>query len=59
MFNDHFLEQHANETLAEARDFLARERLARLGGALGPGERPNWRLLTAVIIGIGILMAVL
>ena len=59
MNNDRFLEQHANETLTGARDFIARERLTRLGGTLEPGDMPNWLLVGAVILFIGLLIVAL
>ena len=56
MHNDRSPEHRANETLA---DFLARECLTRLGGTLNAGETPNWLLLGAVILFIGLLIVIL
>jgi hypothetical protein len=59
MYDHRFLEKYANETLADARDFMARERLTRLGGTLEAGEMPNWLLVGLVIVFIGLLIVAL
>ncbi len=59
MCNDHFLEQYANETLTDAREFMARERLTRHGGTLEAGDVPNWLLVGVVILFIGLLIIAL
>ena len=58
--NDHrFLEQYATDTLADARDFMARERLTRHYGTLDAGSIPGWLLVGLAIIFIGLLILAL
>ena len=59
MYDHNYLERYANETLTEARDFMARERLTRQGGTLEAGRMPGWLLAALVVIFIGMLMLAL
>ena len=59
MYDSNYFERHANETLADARDFMARERLTRHGGTLEVGHMPGWLLAALVIIFIGMLLLAL
>jgi hypothetical protein len=59
MYDDNFLEHYANETLTDARDFMARERLTRHGGTLEAGEMPGWLLIGLVLITIGLVLLAL
>ena len=59
MFDDRFFEQYANETLTDAREFMARERLTRHGGTLEAGQLPTWLLIALVVVFVGILVVAL
>ena len=59
MYDDHFLEHYAAETLSDAREFAARERLTRHGGTLEAGALPGWLLVGLVILFAGILILAL
>ncbi len=59
MYDDRFLEQYANDTLTDAREFMARERLTRHGGTLEAGAIPTWLLVGLVILFIGLLILAL
>ncbi len=59
MYDQEFLEHYANETLTDARDFTARDRLTRHGGTLEAGHMPNWLLVGLVLIAIGLLILAL
>jgi hypothetical protein len=59
MYDRRFLEQYANETLTDAHDFMARERLTRHGGTLEAGSMPGWLLVGLAIIFIGLLILAL
>ncbi len=59
MFEDNFLEHYANETLTDAREFMARERLTRHGGTLEAGQVPTWLLVGLLIAFAAILVVAL
>ena len=59
MYNQDFLEHYANETLTDARDFMARERMTRHSGTLEAGKIPTWLLAGLVLIMIGLLILAL
>ena len=59
MYDFHYLERYADETLTDARDFMARERLTRHGGTLEAGHMPSWLLLGLAIIFIAMLLLAL
>ena len=59
MYDHNYLEHYAHETLADAHDFMARERLTRHGGTLEAGRMPNWLLAALVVIFIGMLILAL
>jgi hypothetical protein len=56
MYDDHFLEHYADETLSDARDFMARERLTRHGGTLEAGTIPTWLLVGLIVVFVGLLL---
>ena len=56
MYDHNDLEHYANETLTDAREFMARERLTRHGDTLEAGEMPGWLLVGLVLIVIGLLL---
>jgi len=59
MYDFNFLERYADETLTDARDFMARERLTRHGGTLEAGHMPSWLLLSLAVIFIAMLILAL
>jgi hypothetical protein len=59
MNNFNYWERYANETLTDAREFMARERLTRHGSTLEVGELPNWLVVALVLVGVGLLLLAL
>jgi hypothetical protein len=59
MYNDDFLEQYANESLTDARQFMERERLTRHGSVLEVGHLPTWLIVGLVIVFVGMLILAL
>jgi hypothetical protein len=59
MYDHNYLERYANETLTDAREFMARERLTRHGGTLEAGHMPGWLLVALVLVFIGMLILAL
>jgi hypothetical protein len=59
MYDHNYLEHYANETLTDAREFMARERLTRHGGTLEAGYMPNWLLVGIILIAIGLVILAL
>ncbi len=59
MDNYNYWEHYANETLTDAREFMARERLTRHGSTLEVGEIPSWLVIGLVLVGISFLLLML
>ena len=59
MYDENYLDHYASETLSDAREFMARERLTRHGGTLEAGEIPGWLLVGLVVIAIGLVLLAL
>jgi hypothetical protein len=59
MDNYNYWEQYAEQTLGDAREFMARERLTRHGGTLEAGSMPRWLLVGLVLVAIGLLILAL
>jgi hypothetical protein len=59
MFDQNYWEHHANETITDAHEFMARERLTRHGGTLEAGQLPGWLVIALVIVLIGLLILAL
>ncbi len=56
MYDDYFLEHYANDTITDAREFRARERLTRHGGTLEAGSLPGWLVAGLAIVLVGLLI---
>ena len=59
MNNYSYWERYAEETLSDARAFMARERLTRHGGTLEAGQLPSWLLVGLVLVAVGLLILAL
>ena len=59
MYDHNFLEHYAHETITDAREYMARERLTRHGGTLDAGQVPTWLVVGLVVVLIGMLVIAL
>jgi hypothetical protein len=59
MDNFNYWERYADETLTDAREFMARERLTRHGGTLEAGQVPTWLLVGLVLVAVGLIILAL
>jgi hypothetical protein len=59
MNNYNYWEHYADETLTDAREFMARERLTRHGGTLEAGQMPSWILIGLVVVVVGLVLLAL
>jgi hypothetical protein len=54
-----YWERYADETLTDAREYMARERLTRHGGTLEAGQMPTWVLIGLIVVAVGLLILAL
>ena len=59
MNNYDYWERYANDTLTDAHEFMARERLTRHGSTLEVGEIPGWLVVALIVVAVGILILAL
>jgi len=59
MDNFNYWERYADETLSEARQFMARERQIRHGSTLEVGHLPSWLVVALVVVFISLVVLAL